>query len=261
MPFWVDAREKRLVDRFETGAPWKLNALDKSTLAKSWGAESKIELRDATQDIRRMVDEGKAAGDTDCRWRAYRNVWRYMSPRWDIWEDCLDRAIYPPKILGQTSTVDAHTLIHHVLAVASRRNPQLQLVSSAMHSHWAGIPIAEPISPTFTPLDDSLGSTLANTLEVMRKECESYTDNPATMSPEHSYLQRIKHIGTTLHELVTTQTDVWERALKTTRRRLDVELRKEEGVSQKQYWLPVSAIAIRKHEFPYRSSLKRPKRP
>ena len=247
MPYWLGEKEESVTVKLAAGIRWKLSTDEKLALVAAWKAENRAEYFNATHELVKLRLEYQSNGDKYADAKAHATVAAYMSSRWDIWQQCMDRAMRPP-MLGSPAMLDAHSLVNHVLAIASRRNAHLQTYAEELHAEYEQLDNHhEYIEPTYTVLTkpNDVASALDAAIRTMDSEREHSTRDKR--QAEHSYLLRLKNIAHALQRLVSEHTDTWDTALKRTKARLDTEIRRVDGLAHKMYWLPTTPIAILKH--------------
>ena len=247
MPYWLGEREESITIKLASGIRWKLSSNEKGILAEAWKAENRGEYFNSKHELVKLRLEYQHNDDSFADCKAHATVAAYLSARWDIWQQCMDRAMRPP-MLGSPAILDAHTLINHVLAIASRRNAHLQGYAEELHTEYEELDAKhEYIEPTYTVLTkpDDVASALDAAIRTIDSEREHSTRDKR--QAEHSYLLRLKNIAHALQRLVSEHTDTWDTALKRTKARLDTEIRRVNGLAHETYWLPLSAVSILKH--------------
>jgi hypothetical protein len=244
MPFWISSIEEQTVLRLASGERWKLKSAEKVELARSWDAESRAERNEAIQAIQAIIAairQTRSHNSFD-KCEAYATVTAVYSPRWDLWAECLDRAVRPPQTFA-TPQRDAAQIANHTLAVLCRRNPALQTYAEQLQkAYTAPNNPTEPTEytahePTYYPLDHTHADRLQTAYDVLRPKADS-----------SQYTQLLAELTQAMAQMWHTNYTQCEHSVAKARMRLDFQRRRTQGGKDMQYWMPMSKIQVKQWE-------------
>ena len=257
MPYWLSLTEKETYQRLRAGDVWRIEKRERHALIDAFDAESRQERMQALEqarDLKRLyADRGTKQPVTE--------GWRTVAvtlPNWETWRECCDRATWPPASFNDDARI-ASVKVHHALAVASRRNPQLQAAAEHLHTQYQRLAITQsPQVPVYDVMDTRQAEILTNAASTLhRARMRLKTD------AEHSYLQSLRATATALTQLMTTAPDAWASTTHRCKHRLEYEQRRRHtpaicgvltdidgqgGLRFAGYWLPMTMVAIKAHE-------------
>jgi hypothetical protein len=257
MPYWLSLTERSTYQRLRSGVVWGINSSERLALVDAYDAESRTERNEASEqarDLKRLyADRGVKQPATE----AWRTV-AHNLPNWETWRECFDRATWPPSSFSDDARI-ASVQVHHALAVASRRNPQLQAAAEHLHAQYQRLGITQAAQvPVYARMGDNQAQLLtdaAKTLQQARKSLKTDT--------EHSYLQSLRATATALADMIQTAPETWASTVHRCKHRLDYEQRRrhtdvicgeltdvdgEGGLRFAGYWLPMTSVAIQAYE-------------
>lgn len=238
---WLSRLEQVTTSRLTRGERWRMTENERAVIVEAWRAESRPGSRRAVAAVKRLTAEYRGLDLQHPRCCAFADVAATESPRWDVWDASLARADAGDPDGDVAASI---ALVERTLAVAARRNPQLQQVADQLQLVWLRTghqPDAQQVR--HEPMDAGRADRLRIATNCLA--CCHTTRHAGSVTD--SYPLRLSLVGRTLRELITEQPDTWRKTVTTTRSRIDQELRRPGGLKDGDTWIPLSPAAVERH--------------
>lgn len=245
MPHWNSETEELVITRLAAGERWPLSDEDRKAIWLSWDTESRKEQTEATKAqkaLKKALNAKRGKNPSlkpSCE--AFAVVCQTYSPRWDVFQMCMDNAKRPPTSYGEAQR-HANAVVNHALAVLSRRNPNLQTIAIALREQYDAIEDYEAHTASHIPMDRDYQSALKDAITALTAlSLKEGHDNKAQQDYTHSLIK----VAQALDSLWSDQWQYVNDTVAKTKARLSLELRRVGGVRSPDYWLPLSQVDVK----------------